>query len=148
MLLFAALGMMFMGQYIIADLLDLFHHDLQLEREQLFDKNAMLTQLGENILVALKILAPFFALTLITVFIGPLAMGGWSFSGKAIAPKFSKLNPLSGFKRMFGPNGLIELLKALAKFILLGAVALAMFSVFKDDFLGLSMEGEEIKVKR
>lgn len=140
MLLFAALGMMFMGQYIISDLLELFRHDLQLEREQLFDKNAMLTQFGENIIVALKIVAPFFALTLVTVFIGPLAMGGWSFSGKAMAPKFSKLNPLSGFKRMFGPNGLVELLKALAKFVLLGAVAIAMFAAFKDEFLGLGLE--------
>ena len=140
MLLFAALGLMFMGKYIISDLLDLFHHDLQLERGNLFDKNFIITQFNENILVALKLIAPFLLLTLITVFIGPLAMGGWSFSTKALAPSFGKLNPLSGFKRMFGPNGLIELIKALAKFILLGAVALTMFSTFKNEFLELGLE--------
>lgn len=140
MLLFAALGMMFMGKYMISDLLDLFHHDLQLERGQLFDKNFLVTQFNENILIALKLISPFLLLTLITVFIGPLAMGGWSFSTKALAPSFGKLNPLSGFKRMFGPNGLVELIKALAKFVLLGAVALTMFSTFKNEFLGLGLE--------
>ena len=52
MLLFAGLGLMFMGKYIISDLLDLFQHDLQLEREKLFDKNLMLAQFNENILTA------------------------------------------------------------------------------------------------
>ena len=140
MLLFAGLGLMFMGKYIISDLLDLFQHDLQLEREKLFDKNLMLAQFNENVLTALEAIAPFLLLTLVTVFIGPLAMGGWSFSTKALAPNFGKLNPLAGLKRMFGPNGLIELLKALAKFVLLGAVALTMFSTFKNDFLGLGIE--------
>ena len=140
MLLFVALGLMFMGKYMISDLLDLFHHDLQLERGQFFDKNFILTQFNENILFALRSITPFLLLTLVTVFIGPLAMGGWSFSTKALAPSFGKLNPLSGFKRMFGSNGLVELLKALAKFVLLGAVALTMFSTFKNDFLGLGLE--------
>lgn len=140
MLLFAALGLMFMGKYMIGDLLDIFHHDLWLERKHLFDKNFMLTQFNESILMAVKLMAPFLLLTLVTVFIGPLAMGGWSFSTKALAPSFGKLNPLSGFKRMFGPNGLVELLKALAKFILLAAVSLSMFSIFKNEFLGLGLE--------
>jgi flagellar biosynthetic protein FlhB len=140
MLLFAALGLMFMGKEIINDLLELFQHDLRLDRDQLFDKNAMLNLFGENVLMALKAIAPFLLLTLITVFIGPLAMGGWLFSGQALAPKFSKLNPFAGLKRMFGPNGLIELLKALAKFVLLGSVAITMFSVYKNEFLGLGLE--------
>jgi flagellar biosynthetic protein FlhB len=140
MLLFAALGLLYMGKYIIYDLRELFHHDFQLERALFFDKNAMLTQFNENVLVALKSIAPFLLLTLVTVFIGPLAMGGWSFSGQALTPNFGKLNPLSGFKRMFGTHGLIELIKALAKFLLLGAVAVTMLLSFKGEFLGLGLE--------
>lgn len=40
-----------------------------------------------------------------------------------LAPKASRINPLSGLKRMFGLNGLIELGKGLAKTGLLGAIA-------------------------
>ena len=43
------------------------------------------------------------------------AMRGWLFSAKAFAPKFSRLNPFSGIKRMFSSQGLIELVKALGK---------------------------------
>ena len=40
-----------------------------------------------------------------------------------LAPKASRMNPASGLKRMFGPNGLIELGKGLLKVGLLGAMA-------------------------
>lgn len=40
-----------------------------------------------------------------------------------LAPKASRINPLSGFKRMFGPQGWIELGKGLAKLALLGTIA-------------------------
>ena len=43
--------------------------------------------------------------------------------GENIAPKASRINPLNGLKRMFGPNGLIEIGKGLAKVLLLGAIA-------------------------
>ena len=43
--------------------------------------------------------------------------------GSNIAPKASRINPLSGLKRMFGPNGLIEIAKGLAKVLLLGSIA-------------------------
>lgn len=40
-----------------------------------------------------------------------------------LAPKGSRLNPLSGLKRMFGPNGLIEIGKGLAKVTVMGGIA-------------------------
>ena len=45
------------------------------------------------------------------------------FVGKNLMPKGSRLNPLSGLKRMFGANGLIEMGKGIAKVVLLGAIA-------------------------
>ena len=49
------------------------------------------------------------------------AEGRWVASN--LAPKASRLNPLSGLARMFGPQGWIELAKGLAKLILLGSIA-------------------------
>lgn len=40
-----------------------------------------------------------------------------------LAPKASRINPLSGLKRMFGMQGLVELAKSVAKAVLLGAIA-------------------------
>lgn len=50
-----------------------------------------------------------------------LGEGRWVIGN--LAPKGSRMNPLSGFKRMFGPQGMIELGKSLAKLLLLGTIA-------------------------
>ena len=53
----------------------------------------------------------------------PLMLGGWLLSAKALAPKFSKLDPVAGVGRMFSAQALSELFKALAKSLLIGGVA-------------------------
>ncbi len=44
----------------------------------------------------------------------------WKPTGKPLQPKFSKLNPASGFKRIFSANSLVELLKSIAKLAIIG----------------------------
>ena len=56
--------------------------------------------------------------------LGSLAQTGWNVSWELVTPKFEKLNPLSGLKRIFGSvNQLIELVKGVAKIAVVGAVA-------------------------
>lgn len=52
-----------------------------------------------------------------------IGFGDGVWVGGNVAPKASRLNPMSGFKRMFGMQGLIELGKGLAKLALLGSIA-------------------------
>ena len=54
---------------------------------------------------------------------GSIALGGYNFTWQSAAPKASKLNPINGFKRMFGVDGLVELLKAIAKFVVVASAA-------------------------
>ena len=51
-----------------------------------------------------------------------LGLGDGAFVAGNLAPKASRLNPASGLARMFGPNGLIEIGKGLAKLALLGTL--------------------------
>ena len=62
---------------------------------------------------------------LIASVISQLGFSDGRFVAANLAPKASRLNPASGFKRMFGPNGLIELGKGLLKVLLLGSIAAA-----------------------
>src|SRR5690349_9889603 len=71
--------------------------------------------------VALPVLI-LFALTLVAAVAAPAALGSLGFRTSAFAFKGNKLNPLSGLKRMFGLQGLIELVKSIAKVGLLGGV--------------------------
>lgn len=51
----------------------------------------------------------------------PAVLGSLGFRTKAFMPKFSKLNPATGFKRIIGPQGLIELGKSIVKIALIGS---------------------------
>jgi flagellar biosynthesis protein FlhB len=54
---------------------------------------------------------------------GNLVQHGFLWSPNKLAPDLSKLNPLTGFKRMFGIDGLVQFAKTLIKVICVGAVA-------------------------
>ena len=60
--------------------------------------------------------------TTLAAIAGPAILGSLGFRPGAFAPKASKLNPAAGLKRMFGMQGLIELLKSIAKVGLLGSI--------------------------
>ncbi len=137
MLLASVIGLMSFGEIMSDELRVLLTMDLSLERSQVFDKSAIVEALRLNTFGALKLLTPFFAVMLLAVFIGPMFMGGLSFSSKALTPNFNKLNPLSGFKRMFGLQGLVELLKALAKFLLIAASAAILLQILTERYLSL-----------
>jgi len=66
-----------------------------------------------------------------------LAFGEGRFNGGNIAPKASRINPLSGLKRMFGPTGWIEIAKGLAKVALLGVIAWLWIESHLPQVLGL-----------
>jgi flagellar biosynthetic protein FlhB len=71
-------------------------------------------------------LPPVFALgglLMVAALISQLGLGEGRWVAGNLAPKASRLNPLSGLKRMFGPQGWIELAKGLAKLALLGTIA-------------------------
>ncbi|MBK9004769.1 MAG: flagellar type III secretion system protein FlhB [Sphingomonadales bacterium] len=71
------------------------------------------------------LLLPFAALLLASLaaaIAGPAVLGSLGWRSKAMAFKANRLSPLSGIKRIFGMQGLIELAKALAKAALLGGV--------------------------
>ncbi len=67
-------------------------------------------------------LSSLFALALVASVAAPAMLGSFGWRGKAIAFKGNRMNPLSGIKRIFGPQGLIELVKSLAKVLLLGTI--------------------------
>lgn len=64
--------------------------------------------------------------TLLAAIAAPALLGSFGFRPGAFAPKMSRLNPASGLKRMFGMQGLTELVKSIAKVGLLGCIGVWM----------------------
>ncbi|HMH64738.1 MAG TPA: flagellar biosynthesis protein FlhB [Rhizomicrobium sp.] len=65
-------------------------------------------------------LAPFFAVMMTAGLAGHVLQSRPGFSLDKIMPDFSKVSPMAGFKRMFGPEGWMNLLKGLAKIAVVG----------------------------
>ena len=73
---------------------------------------------GANVIL---VVLPVMMATVVMAVAASGLTGGFQFSAAAAAPKFAKLNPMAGFKRMFGSHAAVELVKALMKFLLVGA---------------------------
>jgi len=112
----------FAGPWLLGDLAGLLRDSFTFDRAD-FATFAPGEALLRALLIALPPLAtlalPVIALTLIS----QLAFGEGRWVGGNIAFKGTRLDPLKGLQRMFGPQGLIEIGKGLLKVALLGAIA-------------------------
>ena len=77
----------------------------------------------------LIILLPILLIGFAVAFISDLFQVKWRPTTKPLQPKFSKLNPLNGFKKIFSAQSLVELVKSIAKILL---IALVSYSYIKD----------------
>ncbi len=86
---------------------------------------------------ALLLVAPLLVLLVIAALLPPFFLNAWVFAPKAIAPDFKRLNPVSGFGRLFSWTSLAELAKAILKALLVGGVATLLLWKFQDEIFGL-----------
>lgn len=78
-----------------------------------------------------RFLAPIFAACMIAGLLVNFGQVGFVFAPKALQPKLSNLNPITGFQRMFSRRSLVDLAKSLLKVLIVGWVA---FYLVKKDF--------------
>jgi flagellar biosynthetic protein FlhB len=123
--------------YFAAGLAGLFEGRLDLPRSTLFDAELMPQALLEALGDGFALFLPLAVATMVAAVGGSLALGGWSFSAAGLTPNFARMNPVNGLKRIVSSHGLVELLKALAKFAVVAAVAGLLLWRFGGDFLEL-----------
>ncbi|MBD9598889.1 flagellar biosynthesis protein FlhB [Pseudomonas sp. PDM10] len=133
-------GLLIYGGGLAQDLLEIMRLNFSLPREVLLTPGAMGQYLLHSGKIAILAVQPILLTLLLAAFLGPVSLGGWLFAGSSLAPKFSRMNPAAGLKRMFSSSALIELLKALAKFLLILFVALSVLRSDIDDLLRIAHE--------
>jgi len=136
-MLAGATTLLLAGGLMARQLAGVFRSALQPGRAGLFDAQAMLAVFAAGVEAGLWALAPLFLVVAAAAFLAPLALGGWVFSPQALGFKWDKLDPIKGLKRIFSSRGLMELVKALAKFALVSAVAVWLGWGMLDRLLGL-----------
>lgn len=111
---------------------------LSFGRKEAFDDVSMLVGLQGLASEALLALAPFFAVMMLAALASPALMGGMVISDKAFEPKFDRLNPLNGIKRMASWQSVIELVKGVLKALLIGGVGAVVLWAHRGEFLALT----------
>ncbi len=139
-LLTAAAAVLFLGEQILADLQAMMREVWQLRRDDLLDVQRMSAIFMDAMGDALLALMPFFVLVTAIALFAPMILSGWNFSAQGMAFKWEKLNPVKGMGRIFSMRSLMELVKALAKFGVVLAVALLLLWHDVADLLALGTQ--------
>ena len=139
-LITSTFGLFLFGGIVADSLLRVLRSNFDLSREVIFDSNMMMLKLAKSFGDSLWSLMPFFACIVVAALVGPTAIGGFLFSAKSLAPKWNRLDPIAGLKRMFSIRSLVELFKGIGKVSLIIGVAYVLLRSMQDRLLGLSSE--------
>jgi flagellar biosynthesis protein FlhB len=136
-LLVGAGGLHFLGGSIGGGLFDLMKSSLSIAPAEAIDPGLALSAASAEMARGLTVCAPILGLTLIAALVAPLAVGGWNLSFEALAPDFTRLDPIAGFGRFLSARGAVELGKAFAKFLVVATVAVAVLHTQYPQLLAL-----------
>ncbi|ASM50721.1 flagellar biosynthetic protein FlhB [Pseudoalteromonas espejiana DSM 9414] len=139
-LIFSAVSLLLYGPEIGKGLYNIMGRMLSLNRSETYDTTKMFAVWGSVADALIFPMAMFVFIILFAGVIGNTLLGGFNFSWEAAAPKPSKMSPAKGFKRMFGPQAGVELVKAILKFSVVGGFAIFLINTFFDEILHLSIE--------
>lgn len=145
-MMMGSVGLLMFGGGVAQMLAEAMRENFSITREMLMDPMWMGRMLLKTGQTAMLVVLPFMIAMLVAAFVGPIMLGGWLFATKSLAPKFSRMNPLSGVKRMFSINSIVELLKAFAKFLVILAVALVVIKKDRNDLIAISHEPLEMAI--
>ena len=135
--LFAGILLFYMSKYFIEDFLEIFK-SLFVFGKELNSGKTLIFSFSEVIKLILKVFLVFAIPLLIVSIITQFLVGGINFSLKAIYWKFEKINPIKGLKRIFSIKGLVELIKALLKVSLLGAISYYVIFSYLPDLVNIT----------
>lgn len=140
LLVVGSLSFMWFGGDLAKALMGMMKRFFHLSREEIFDLGklfeiimSVVGEIGFSLFIILIVL-------FVAAFAGAAGVGGINFSMEAAMPKASKLNPMSGLKRMVGMQSLVELLKSILKVALVAGVATYLVNSSKLDLFQLSMD--------
>ncbi len=124
MLLAVFFGMKSFSGFMYERLLAVFKHNTRLisEINSTFTVDFLKNYITYMFVQIIIIAAPIFAISAVVGLISNLAQIGWAPTTKPLKPNFKRMNPLSGIKRLFSAQALVELLKSSVKVFLIGYV--------------------------
>ncbi len=139
-LVVGAVSLMWFGESLARGLYSVMGRLFTLSREEVFDPYKLLDIVSGAMVHVLLPMLMILVTLFIAALVGAAGLGGISFSTEAAMPKLSKMNPLSGLKRMVGMQSWVELIKSILKVGLVSGMAFYLIDASKEDLFQLSMD--------
>lgn len=121
-----ALVLGFQGGAMVENGVALLRDALSFDVRDVTDARDLAGRLGYFLRNGLLVAAPILALGFFGALFAPLLLGGWNLSGKAMAPKLSKLDPIKGLGRIFSGKALVDLGLGILKVLILGGIGVTV----------------------
>ena len=90
---------------------------------------------GRVLIPGIEVIVPFLILMAAVGFIVDILVGGWTFSAQPLSLDFSRIGPVRGFQRLLSRTALVEILKALIKFGIIGVISFWLIRAWGAGFL-------------
>lgn len=140
-LLATALGGLWLsGQWLTTRLVDIGRAGFVFDAATAHDGARLMSHVAGQFQSLALGLGPLFGLLVIAALVAPTLLGGWLFSGKSIKFDLQRLNLVKGLGRVFSTQAAVELGKAVAKSVLVGAVAVGFITAHIGELLDLAGE--------
>ncbi len=131
-------ALIIMGNSLVAGLTHIMRKLFSPSRHEMMNLSALFKLVATASLEVVQPLIWIFIIISVAAFIGNTMLGGMSFSWEAMMPKWSKLSPIAGFKRILGVQALVEFIKSILKFFVVFLVSILLLVSLFDDILSLS----------
>jgi len=142
-LIVAAAAFWLLGPWMAQQVASVFRRGMVFDQGLTREPQWMLVRLFDSSTDALLLLAPLFVALLAAALLSPFFLGSWNFSPKALQPDLSRLDPLQGLSRLFSWSGLVELIKTIAKALLVGGVAVGVLWSERADLLAMFAQSSQ-----
>lgn len=122
-LLLGLLSIYLMGQYLLGNLLLILRHYLPNLHVIEITPGNMTTLTKEAMMFSAMVVGPLMAVVLVAALISNYAQVGFLFTTEKIAPKFEKIDPIQGLKKVFSMQTLATSIKSIAKLCIVGIIS-------------------------
>lgn len=122
MLLAGLIVMATMAPWIASELADYLKAYLSRPHEMKLDGDGLRLIVVESALSVSALLALPMALFIVAAIVPAIAVNGFLWTPKKMAPKLSTISPISGVKRMFSSQSAVEAAKGIAKILVVGGL--------------------------
>jgi flagellar biosynthetic protein FlhB len=108
---------------MVTDLLRYLEGSLEQDAWLRLDRGMLMSHFGNGLILFLRSVLPSMLILLIAAIATNLLQVGFLISTESLTPQWSRINPITGFQRLFSLKGLVRLFGSLLKLTLLGIVA-------------------------